>query len=85
MRKYYLEFILNMEAPSSEVLKNSLLEFAEVLEITQLPQDNDSRDKDFRIRVYTEDPTIIFDTCAQFGRLKSIKIDESKGHPSSQS
>ena len=76
MRKYYLEFILNMKAVSSEALKNSILEFGEDLEITQMSQDNDAGDKDFRIRIYTEDPTIIFDTCAQFGRLKTIKIDE---------
>lgn len=65
-----------MEALSSEALKNSILEFGEDLEITQMPQDNDVKDKDFRIRIHTEDPTVIFDTCAQFGRLKSIKIDE---------
>jgi len=76
MRKYYLEFILNMQAVSSDALKNSILEFAEDIEITHVPQDNEARGKDFRIRVCTEDPTIIFDTCAQFGKLKSIKIDE---------
>ncbi len=76
MRKYYLEFILNMQAVSLEPLRNSIIEFGEGLEILQLPQDTDVKARDFRIRIYTEDPTIIFDTCAQFGRLKSIKIDE---------
>jgi len=76
MRKYYLEFILNMQTVSLGALKNSIVEFGEGLEILQLPQDTDVKGRDFRIRIYTEDPTIIFDTCAQFGRLKSIKIDE---------
>lgn len=75
MHKYYLEFVLNLEALSVEGLKDSLIEFGENLEISQLPQDN-PKGKDFKIRISTEDPTIIFDTCAQFGRLKSVKIKE---------
>jgi len=59
-----------------ETLKNSIVEFGEGLEISQIPQDNSIKSRDFKIRVYTEDPTIIFDTCAQFGRLKSIKVNE---------
>jgi len=67
-----------MQDVSMEALRNSIVEFAEVLEISQMPQDNTIKSRDFKIRVYTEDPTIIFDTCAQFGRLKSIKIDEEQ-------
>ncbi len=76
MSRYCLEFILNMPTVSLETLRDSIVEFGEDLEISQLPEDNDDKARDFRIRIYTEDPTIIFDTCAQFGRLKSIKIDE---------
>jgi len=76
MRKYCLEFILNMQTVSMETLKNSIVEFGEDLEILQLQQDDDVKGRDFKIRIYTEDPTIIFDTCAQFGRLKSIKVNE---------
>ena len=76
MRKYCLEFILNMQAVSLETLRDSIVEFGKDLEIFPLPQDNEVKARDFRIRIYTEDPAIIFDTCVQFGRLKSIKIDE---------
>ncbi|MDD4894045.1 MAG: hypothetical protein PHW54_01860 [Candidatus Omnitrophica bacterium] len=76
MRKYFLEFILDMQAASIDTLKNSIIEFGEDLEILQLPQDDAVKGRDFKICIQTEDPTIIFDTCAQFGRLKSIKIDE---------
>jgi len=76
MPKYCLEFILNMQTVSLETLRNSIVEFGEDLEIFPLPQDNDDKSRDFRARIYTEHPTIIFDTCAQFGRLKSIKINE---------
>ncbi len=76
MSKYCLEFILNMQTISAESLKNSIIEFGEGLEIIELPQENTVKSRDFKIRIYTEEPTVIFDTCAQFGRLKSIKIDE---------
>jgi len=84
MPKYCLEFILNMQGVSLETLRDSLVEFGEDLEIFPLSQDNEVKARDFRIRIYTEDPTLIFDTCAQFGRLKSIKIDEKEGHPSDE-
>jgi len=77
MHKYCLEFTLNiLQAVSLETLRNSLIEFGENLEIAQMPQDNDIKGNDFKIRIYTDDPTIIFDTCAQFGRMRAIKIDE---------
>lgn len=76
MPKYCLEFILNMQTVSPETLRDSIVEFGEDLEVFPLPQDNEVKGRDFRIRIYTEDPAIIFDTCAQFGRLKSIRINE---------
>lgn len=77
MHKYHLEFILNIfpDIPT-ETLKNSLVEFGENLEISQALQDNDIKGKDLKVCIHTDDPTIIFDTCAQFGKMKSIKIDE---------
>ena len=73
MHKYHLEFTLIMDPLSLESLRNSLGEFGEDLEIFQLAQDNPQA-KDFKVRISTEDPTFIFDACAQFGRLKSVKI-----------
>lgn len=76
MHKYHLEFTLDMDSFSLEPLRNSLLEFGENLEICPLTPDN-PKAKDFQVRISTEDPTFVFDTCAQFGRLKSVKIKES--------
>ena len=53
------------------------MEFGEGLEISQLPKNGADKGENFKINLYTEDPTIIFDTCAQFGRIKSVKIDEA--------
>lgn len=77
MHKYCLEFILNIQNNTTlSTLKNSIIEFGENLEIYQIQQDNIDQGRDFKICIHTEDPTIIFDTCAQFGRIKSVKINE---------
>lgn len=90
-KKYFLEFILTVKEAPIEVIRNSLVEFGENLSIEiQLEdsvcvapkqnfsvdmQDVSAKNQDLRIKISTEDPTIIFDTCSQFGRLKSVKID----------
>ncbi|MFH0913038.1 MAG: hypothetical protein V1884_01980 [Candidatus Omnitrophota bacterium] len=77
MYKYYLEFILNtLQDVSPEILKSSFVEFGDNLEISEEPEDSDMKGRDFKIRISTDEPTIIFDTCAQLGRIRSIKIDE---------
>jgi len=79
MHKYYLEFILNTYNTSAQILKNSLMEFGDSLEICQLPKEDAQEGENFKINIHTEDPTIIFDTCAQFGRIKSVKVNEERG------
>jgi dihydroxyacetone kinase-like predicted kinase len=76
MQKYYLEFVLNVQNISEDIIKNSLLEFGEELKIQQLPQDVGDKTCNLKIHIFAEDPTIIFDTCAQFGRIKSVKVNE---------
>ena len=75
MSKYSLEFILSVRDISIETMKNSIVEFGDSLEVTECPDDN-TKDKNFKIRINAEEPTIIFDTCAQFGRIKSVKVNE---------
>ena len=52
-------------------------EFGESLEIAESQDSSESGDN-YNIKVKTEDPTIIFDLCAQFGRIRSIKVTEEK-------
>ena len=76
MHKYCLEFILNTYNTSADIIKNSLAEFAENLEIT-VCQDSNAKSKDYKINLDAEEPTVIFDICSQFGKIKTIKVSEA--------
>jgi dihydroxyacetone kinase-like predicted kinase len=73
MQKYHLEFILHIQDTPVDTIRNSISELGELLEITDC-QDNVAKGKNFKINIETKDPTVIFDACAQFGRIKSVKI-----------
>ena len=75
MYKYLLEFVITTYDITEEAIKNSLTEFGECLEINNC-QEQETRGKDYKININTEDPTVIFDICSQFGRIKTIKINE---------
>ena len=80
MQKYHLEFILRTKDTSSQVIKNSLAEFAEdLLEVVDFFPEPEEKSRDFKININTQEPTVIFDICSQFGRIKSVKIDEGEG------
>jgi len=78
MRGYCLEFILNTYDTTPKMLEEAMRDLGEGLEITAADEISDTQAKNFIIRIQTHEPTIIFDACAQFGRIKSIKIDETK-------
>lgn len=76
MQKYRLEFILHVWNIPLQQVKSSLAEFGEILEITDC-QDANSQGKDYKININTEEPTLIFDVCSQFGRIRSVKVNEA--------
>lgn len=76
MQKYDLEFILSAQDVSEKALKNSLCEFGEGLEIVALAQNPAFKSREFKIHILTQEPTFVFDACTQFGRLKSVKVEE---------
>jgi dihydroxyacetone kinase-like predicted kinase len=76
MPRYSLEFILSTPEATPEMIKKNLLEFAQSLEVFEVPQSDAERGRNFKVQLLTEDPTVIFDICAQLGRLKSVKIDD---------
>jgi dihydroxyacetone kinase-like predicted kinase len=74
MPKYSLEFILHIQDATVEIVKNSIREFGEDIEVRELPRGDAAKGKDLNIHIRTEDPTIVFDICAEFGRIKRVKI-----------
>ena len=74
-KKFRLEFILHTYNASMNAVRNSLAEFGAGVEIAE---DNglSENGKNFKVSINTEDPTMIFDVCSQFGRIRSIKVDE---------
>ncbi len=77
INSYSLEFILHTgENESCSVIKNYLIEWAQDLEITEESPEPSAKGKNFKVRMKAQDPTVIFDACAQLGRIKSVKIEE---------
>ena len=75
MQKYSLEFLLSVYNLSARKLASSLSEFSEGLEIAPLRDEKNNRET-VKIRLVTDDPTVIFDICSQFGRIKSVKVQD---------
>jgi dihydroxyacetone kinase-like predicted kinase len=81
MQKYLLEFVLHTQNSSLKTIKSSLAEFGEDLQIIDFLPDNQDvnvKGKNFKININTEEPTTIFDICSQFGRIRTIKVNEIK-------
>lgn len=76
MPKYQLEFVLDTYDTKEAVLRNSLIEFGDNLEICEVNNGGVPK-RDFRINLTTQEPTIVFDVCSGFGRIKEIKINET--------
>ena len=79
MSIYSLQFVLYVLDTPQEIIQNAVREFGEDLKIIPLRRTLEERGTNFEITIQTEDPTLIFDTCAQFGRIKSVKVEEDKG------
>lgn len=89
---YKLEFILHTHSATNESIKSSLSEFGENLVVSECNEpdrlenhglasfgQSHSKGNNFTINLITQDPTVIFDICAQIGRIRQIKINEEGG------
>jgi dihydroxyacetone kinase-like predicted kinase len=72
--KYTLEFILHARNSSPKVIRSSLAEFGSEITVSQCRDGEDS--PDYKVTMVTEDPTLVFDLCAQLGRIRSVKVGE---------
>jgi dihydroxyacetone kinase-like predicted kinase len=75
LQRYKLEFILHTYDTTIETIKNSLVEFGESLEVSD-SSGSEGKGDNFQISLNTEDPTLVFDICSQFGRIRSVKIND---------
>ena len=73
--KFNLELILNTKVASISDIQNSLAELGHALDVQPMLAQNN---EEFKININTDDPTLIFDACAQLGKLKNVKIVEVK-------
>ena len=74
--KYNLKFILHSKNSTSKLIKSALAEFGDNLSVDQTSEHKEV--SDYAVQIVTEDPTLVFDLCAQFGRIRSIKVEEIK-------
>jgi dihydroxyacetone kinase-like predicted kinase len=77
MTGYLVEFILHLLTDSRSSLKGALSEFGTVLEICDAEQPGQGG-RDIKVRMDTQDPAAIFDIAAQFGRIRSVKVEEGR-------
>ncbi len=78
MNTYYLEFVLHTYHATLLEIKNALAEFGECLDVSETPPEPDIRGRHFKITVCAQEPTLVFDACAHFGRIKSVKVEDKK-------
>jgi dihydroxyacetone kinase-like predicted kinase len=76
--KFKLEFMLQTFNAQEDVLRGSLAEFGDEIEIAEDDTKAESG-KAFKVIMHTEDPASVFDICAQFGRIKTAKVSELGG------
>jgi len=72
--KFTIEFILHAYNTTIEQIKSSLAEFGDCLEVVDC-KNSQEKGCNFKINISTEDPTLIFDVCSQFGRIRSVKVN----------
>ena len=73
--KFKLGFLLHTYNTTIDSLRSALAEFGEKLDVAEII-DAGQKGKNFKININTEDPTIVFDVCSQFGRIKSVKVED---------
>ena len=75
LQNYRIEFILHCFNCTAKEISNSLAEFTENMDISDL-QEIKEKGRNFKISLSSPEPTVIFDICSQFGRIKSVKVSE---------
>jgi hypothetical protein len=75
LQNYRIEFILHSFSSNAKDIRNSLAEFVENMDIADSQEANE-KGSNFKISLSSPEPTVIFDICSQFGRIKNVKVNE---------
>ena len=78
-KTYKLEFILHTYDASAQALRSSLAEFGDGIEITDSAEESE-RGSNFKVVINTLEPTLVFDLCSQFGRIRAAKINDEENN-----
>ena len=73
-KEFTMEFILHAYNTTIDQVKNSLAEFGNSLEVVDC-DNSQEKGNNFKVNINTEDPTLVFDVCSQFGRIRSVKVN----------
>ena len=76
--KFKLDFILHTYNTTIDAVRSALAEFGEKLDVAEVV-DTAGKGRNFKININTEDPVIVFDVCSQFGRIRSVKVEDEGG------
>lgn len=80
LRKFRLEFVLSSRGMSEDMLRRAIEGIGEEIEIAFCPDSEVNGEVKFHVYLNTDDPELVFDICSQYGKLMSVKIDESSGN-----
>ncbi len=75
MPSYYLEFILCARKEDIQAIKDTLKDYVRSIEV-QHSESCDQASDELKVTLEAPDPTLIFDLCREFGKMKSVKVDE---------
>jgi hypothetical protein len=75
IQKFRIQFLLHTHRCTSKEIRNAFAEFGENLLIEETASANEE-ENNFQVSLVSEEPTAIFDICGQFGRIRSVKVEE---------
>ena len=75
-KKYLIEGTLEIDDDLVLALKEDIEPFGNNLQLSYLSNGSNTAQVLVRVKIEASEPTIVCDILAEFGRIKTIKIDE---------
>lgn len=75
---YSLEFVLYVYDTSEDALKKAFAGFGYDIAVSFLERNETERGDNFKVCMKTDDPLVVFDACAELGKIKSVRVNEEQ-------